>query len=162
MLKTLKELEDDGIMTIRKSTLDHTTKGVFTKLKNPNKPANLKNGGRPDKGFHSESSFNILEKNGTPGNITQILPNGVRVGNVQFHKSKIKREENGQTWFPKDWTDEDILKAAIFILNKPLSKDKFKYVGNYTLHDETVRLIVYKNNPGTVYPDRDNQPLKKR
>lgn len=159
MLKTLKELEDDGIMTVRKSTLDHTTKGVFTKLKNPNKPISLKNGGTPDKGFHSESSFAVLNANGTPGKVTETLPNGVRIGNIELHKDKTKSESNGQTWFPKDWTDDDILEAATAVLNKPLSVNNLKYTGDYKLHKKTVRIIVYTNNPGTIYPDKNNQPI---
>lgn len=159
VLKTLKELEDDGIMTVRKSTLDHTTKGVFTGLKNPNKPPSYKNGGRPDKGFHSESSFAVLKSNGTQGKVTETLPNGVRIGNIEFHKDKEKREDNGQTWFPKDWTDDNILEAATAVLNKPLSVNNHKYIGDYTLHKKTVRIVVYTNNPGTIYPDKNNQPI---
>ena len=159
VLKTLKELEDDGIMTIRKSTLDHTTKGKFTGLKNPNKSVSISNGGRPDGGFHSESSFKILKNSGTPGTVNETLPNGVRIGNIELHKDKKKRDLNGQTWFPKDWSDDDILIAATSIVNNPANKISDNiYFGNYICHDENVGIKIHTNKPGSIFPDKDNQP----
>lgn len=159
MLKTLNELEEDGLMTIRKSTLDHSTKGVFTRLKNLNKPASAENGGRPHKGFHSESSFEVLKANGTPGIVNKTLPNGVRIGNIENHKSKAKREQNGQTWFPEDWTDDDILIAATSVINNPKNKlSDNMYCGNYKCHSNNVKLTVRTNNPGTIFPNKEGQP----
>ena len=158
-LKTLKELEDSGIMTIRKSTLDHTTKGAFTNLKNPSKPPGGNNGGKPEKGFHAESSFKLLEDKGFKCQVNETLPNGVRIGTIQEHKTRIKREDNGQVWFPKDWTDDDILVAATAIINNPKNKmGENDYLGLYKCHDENVLIQIYTNKPGSIYPDIDNQP----
>ena len=148
VLKTLKELEDDGIMTVRKSTLDHTTKGSFTK-----------SASRPTAGFHSQSSFEILKANGTPGIVKQTLPNGVRIGVIDNHKIKSKRETNGQTWFPENWTDDDILNAATAVINDSQNKvSDILYSGFYKCHGSNVRLKVFINKPGTIFPDKDNQP----
>lgn len=120
----------------------------------------MNNGGRPDKGFNSESSLAVLKANGTPGKVTKTLPNGVRIVNIELHKTPAKRTENGQVWFPKDWTDDDILTAATKILNDSNNKiiDDM-YTGNYKCHGHNIRLTVYVNNPGTIFPDKDNQPL---
>ena len=154
-LKTLKELEDGGIITVRKTMLEHTTKGEFTGLKNPKKPRGGPNGGKPKGGFHSESSIKELNNIGLKVHIEKVYPNGVRLGSIDEHKSELKKYKEGkkvigQSWFPKDWSDDDILEAGTYVLNTyKVDDDGITYRGKY----KNVKIVVVNNKPGTIYPD---------
>ena len=50
-----------------------------------------------------------MDKNGLKYRITKTCPNGVRVGYVEDHKDKRKRSGNNQSWFPKNWTQKDMV-----------------------------------------------------
>lgn len=120
---------------------------------------NINYGGIPTSGFHTESSLKRLEEAGFPARINKILPNGVRVGEIPCHKDVVKRCHNGQAWFPEDWTDDDVLTAATYVINQPENHmSKYLYIGKYEIHGEEVRLIMYNNDNGLMYPDKDNQP----
>ena len=154
-LKSLNDLEDDGIITIRRETFEHTTKGEFTNLKNPKKPRGGDNGGRPDSGFHSESSIKELNKLGFNVHIEKEFSNGVRLGSVEDHKSELKRYRSdkkiiGQSWFPEDWSDDDILEAGTYIVNNyKVENDGITHRGKY----KNVKIVVINNKPGTIFPD---------
>lgn len=120
---------------------------------------NINYGGIPSGGFHTEGSLSKLEESGFPAKINKILTNGVRVGVIPCHKNVVKRCNNGQTWFPKDWTDDDVLTASTYIINQPENQvSKYLYIGKYEIHDEDVRIIIYNKKNGVIYPDKDNQP----
>ena len=53
-----------------------------------------------------------MDKNGLKYKIIKTYPNGVRVGYVEDHKDKRKRSGNNQSWFPKNWTQKDMVRAG--------------------------------------------------
>ncbi|WP_405158623.1 EndoU domain-containing protein [Paenibacillus sp. FSL H8-0283] len=92
-------------------------------------------------------------------NIIKEYANGVRVGNIPNHKNKVKRSGEGQAWFPKEWTSEDIKKSGEHIANLPENRVKGDgewMFGNYN----DVRVGVIKNDGqiGTITPDNSRQP----
>jgi hypothetical protein len=166
--KPLQELKNDGIMTVSKKTLTHSTKGDFTKFINPNKPE--KGGGRFEKGGHSQRNIETLEflkekfknhpkynsfKKNFEYNIVKTYPNGVRVGNIPLHKEKDKRTGIGQSWFPKDWDDEKIQIAGTYVAN--LKKNKGKTGFLYGYYDNVKVCIIVEPDSktiGTIFPDK--------
>lgn len=161
--KSLNQLKEDGIILLDSRGLNHSTKGEFTKLKNPKLPASAKNGGNMKGGGHSQKNIEELENRGIIYNIEHIYPNGVRVGGVENHKSNEKRlGNNGQSWFPENWTDDDILVAGTYVANNPaIYHDVEGKKGDITgilIFQEykgvTIGTFVdSKNNIETVFPD---------
>ncbi|MBQ3566218.1 MAG: EndoU domain-containing protein [Oscillospiraceae bacterium] len=156
VFKTLTELKEDGIITVSDKTLKHSTVGDFTNLKNPKKPPSAKNGGKMKGGGHSQANIELLESKGYKYTITKTYDNGVRIGNVEMHKDDEKSNNSGQSWFPKDWNNDDVLKAGTYIVNT-VESDKVKRFGEYN----GVRIGIFVDNegyPSTIFPDADNQP----
>lgn len=156
VFKSLTELKDDGIITVPDKTIKHSTVGDFANVKNPKKPPGGMNGGKMKGGGHSQKNINELESRGYAYTITKTYSNGVRIGNVEYHSSKMKSENSGQSWFPETWDDNEVLKAGTYTAN--YSKDdgmpKFaEYNG--------VRVGIYLDNegyPSTIFPDGGKQP----
>lgn len=156
VFKSLTELKEDGIITVPDKTLKHSTVGDFTNLKNPKKPPGGKNGGNMKGGGHSQANIDLLESKGYSYTITKTYDNGVRIGNVKLHTMKSKRENSGQSWFPEDWGNNDVLKAGTYTANhsKDSGMPKFaEYNG--------VRVGIFLDNdgfPSTIFPDNSEQP----
>ncbi|REK58983.1 MAG: hypothetical protein C6P36_02785 [Geobacillus sp.] len=148
---------------IPNSTLKHAAVGDFTNPKNPKKQkiGNMKSGG------HGQSNIQLLEEHGIEYNIVEVLPNGVRLGNVPNHKNKLKRTGKNQVWFPKNWTDEEIEKAGLYVANL---QDKNKYI----LEETPVIIRKFANYKGvtvgvvydkhqrkitTIFPDSEQRLL---
>ena len=68
-----------------------------------------------DSGGHGQAMFKILKKAHIGYTIVKTYPNGVRIGNVENHKTKAKRFYNGQAWFPKEWKAIDILRVGEYV-----------------------------------------------
>jgi len=138
--------------TISEYVLVHSIEGSYINVdsKNPEKPLQLKTGG------HGEDVFKILKKHNIGFTITKTFPNGVRVGNVENHVDKKKREKNQQLWFPKNWRKKDILEAGEHVLR--LKKNQNAKVGDriYGMW-KGVKVMVIKSDGkrGTIAPAYD-------
>ena len=144
---------------ISEFALVHSNEGTFMNVKSPKpkkSPFRMKSGG------HGEDNIKLLKKYGIKYNIIKTYPNGVRVGNVEGHKEPKKRNSNGQTWFPKSWTANDIQKAGEHVAalesNKHI-KDGYNMYGMW----KGVKVVVRKTNGkvATIFPDV-KQPTKKK
>ena len=64
-------------------------------------------------------------------------------------------------WFPKDWTDDDILVAGTYVAN---SKSKPNGIFKFdTYKGVKVGIIIDNNgNPSTIFPDNSKQPFKNK
>ncbi|MBJ7956081.1 EndoU domain-containing protein, partial [Bacillus cereus] len=47
----------------------------------------------------------------------EVLPNGVRLGNIPSNKEKPKKTGKGQSWFPESGNDQEINEAAVNVAN---------------------------------------------
>lgn len=139
------------------STLKHSGVGDFTNPKNPKKEkiGNMRGGG------HGQSNIELLKDHGIEYNIVEVLPNGVRLGNIPSHKEKPKKTGKGQSWFPESWNDQEINEAAVYVANL---KDKNKYlleetpyiIRKYANYNGVTVAIVYdkkRHSVTTIFPD---------
>lgn len=139
--------------------LVHSNEGTF---KNVNSPNPNKSPFRMVSGGHGEDNIKLLKKYGIKYNIVKTYPNGVRVGNVEGHEKKNKREKNKQSWFPKSWTAKDIQRAGEHVAalksNKNI-KDGYNMYGIW----KGVRVGIKRTNGkvSTIFPDL-KQPNKKK
>ncbi|WP_252238992.1 EndoU domain-containing protein [Clostridium sp. VAP51] len=161
---------DNKLLNIPENTLKHVNEGDFTNPKNPKKikpgEIRLKGGG------HSQRSIELLNDKKIEYNIVKEYDNGVRIGNVPKHKLTAKQNGTGQAWFPKDWTDKDIQKAAEYVANL---KHKLNYIIEKKYNDDQVSAIFkyanykgvtvgvcYETNRGkitTIFPDETQRML---
>lgn len=105
-------------------------------------------------GGHGQAGMDLLDKYGIKYNIVKTYPNGVRVGNVPWHKKSAKAQGIGQSWFPKNWTDKDIKRAGSHVASLKGNQhvpDGVIVYGNY----KGVRVGVIRTNGkiSTVFPD---------
>lgn len=148
--KSLKELADDGIMTVPRSTLNHSVLGEY-KPKSKQWPS-----GRLISGGHGQAAMEKCDNLKIDYEVTKTLDNGVRIGNVPSSKSKRKREQEGQTWFPEDWTEDDILSAGIYVANTaPVTDDGYVQTARYK--NVVVRVLRDSNGLGSIYPYFDQE-----
>lgn len=88
----------------------HSSEGTFRKTQNRiNGKVLFKM--RLVSGGHSQDNIDLLDKFKIKYKITKTYSNGVRIGNVENHPHRSKREESKQAWFPKNWTKKDIKKS---------------------------------------------------
>lgn len=156
----MKELKNDGIITISSKTIRHSTIGDYVV------PSKEYPNGRLEKGGHSYKCFEELDKRGIPYSITRTFHNGVRAGYLPTHKQPFKKGVSerypngdiGQTWFPENWTDDDILVAGTFIANKPEESIKIFRYGTY--NGVRICTIIEQDTGevGTIYPHNEKQP----
>lgn len=169
--KTLQELTDDGIMTVSRATLDHCVHGDYIAPSRDYPHGRLRNGG------HGSINIEELTQRGIEYHVTHTFQNGVRAGYVVGHKEKAKNgitetmvnnngrpgtrnADKGQTWFPPDWTEDDIRAAGTYVANKPESENGLFKAGTF----RGVRIGIYtdaiNNNgmPTTIFPDNSKQP----
>lgn len=146
-----------GSKWIHHGALIHSFDGKYSKDQKTGEIINIKSGG------HGQSALEIMDKNGIKYNIVKTYANGVRVGNITSIKNKIKREQNGMAWFPKNWTQRDMVKAAEHVCRLKHNrgvKDGVTIWGTY----KGVRVGVIKTHGqvATVFPDARNQPKPKK
>lgn len=144
-------------MNIPKETLKHSNEGDFT---NPRNPKKIKEGEiRLKSGGHGEDNIKLLEKRKIEYNIIKEYSNGVRCGNVPNHKEPSKKSGLGQVWFPKNWTESKIRKAAEYVSNL---KDKNKYtIQEFKVNDEVVAIYKFANYEDITVCVCYNTKLKK-
>lgn len=127
----MKELEDDGIMTVREKDFNHVIKG---EIKSPNE--HYPNG-RLTKGGHSKSSFDECKKLGLGNIVDGEYNNGVKYGGIPTSTTKSKKN-GGHTWFPDDWDDDKILSVWTNVKN-----GKAKFIAD--------KINEGKNSIGKIY-----------
>lgn len=147
--KTFQELQDSGIITIKKSTYVHSTQGEYIK------PSKEYPNGRLMGGGHSLNGKNGLTDKNINFSVNKTFSNNVSIGNVENHKVKFKRDENGQTWFPDSWSDDDILVAGTYVANNKANLlDGYHKTDVY--NNVAVRILIDdKGNITTICPDND-------
>lgn len=160
--KTLKELQDDGILTVKSSTVNHSVKGEY---KSASK--NYQNG-RLDKGGHNQECIKLLESKKIDYTVVKTFENGVRVGYVTNHTSRFKNgivttktpnADIGQSWFPESWQEDDVLVAGTYVANSSVPIVNSAKFDTYN----GVRVGIYVDedgNPTTIFPDNMKQPLE--
>ena len=130
---------------ISKKAIQHSSLGEFTQGDRKHQPR-LRSGG------HGEENIRELEKRGIEYNITKQYPNGVRVGNVPNHDKPKKRADEGQSWFPKDWTRDTIRRAG----EKTIREEKEKKIDGKTSVStyKKVKVGVIRTNGkvATIFP----------
>lgn len=145
-----------GSRKIHHKALIHSLEGEYTTPSKKGVPVRLKSGG------HGQAAIEVMDKNGIKYNIVKTYKNGVRVGNVPNHWRKSKQSGTEQSWFPKSWGQNDVVKAAEHVLglkHNSHAKDGKKLYGKY----KGVWVVAIKTHGtvGTVFPD-SNQSDKHR
>lgn len=127
----------------------HSVEGTYVNSgsKDPKHPLRLDGGG------HGQAMFKILKKANIGYNIVKTYPNGVRIGNVENHKTKAKRMYNAQAWFPKKWTATDILKAGEYVAKLNDYENLKDGVAVYGMY-KGVKVGIMKSNGkiATIFP----------
>jgi hypothetical protein len=114
--KSFVENRNNKNLELDEKALEHIMEGSYEDInpeRNNGTNKKLKSGG------HSEETFKQLKTHNIGYTITKTYPNGVRIGNVENHVKTIKRFYSGQTWFPKNWTKTDIIKAINHVASLP-------------------------------------------
>ena len=104
---------------VSKKAQTHSSKGDFGRNSVTGKLV-MKGGG------HGQESINFLNKKGIDNNVTIQYNNGVRLGNVANHRRAKNRENNGQCWFPQEWTKADIKKAGQYVMSLKKNRNRIK------------------------------------
>ena len=150
VFKSLTELKNDGIMTVSKERLEHSSLGDWTKTN------------RLEKGGHGQRGMEKLFSTGVKPVIYKEYSNGVRIGSVPEHKSPTKKtgsnrknSDIGQSWFPKDWNDDKILLAGTYTANNGNGNN----INRLCVYDN-VEIVVFINDGqvGTICPNNMKQP----
>lgn len=151
-LKTIDELQNDGILVVKQTTINHSALGDYNTKKL------LKGGG------HSQEAFLALGD----VEVSHTFPNGVRVGSTASHRSSNKRTGSNLSWFPEDWTADDILVAGTITANKPtlievMQNNEGVVSGAHYYHEHNgVVVTVFVGTDGevkTIFPDKDQRKL---
>ena len=138
---------------VPESTVRHADLGDFTINPKTGEPSKMTGGG------HGQANIDFLRENGFEVNINRTFSNGVRVGNVPEHKTKSKRTGNNQSWFPENWTANDIRRAGEHIASQPeFANMPDGYIIWGTFRGVRVGVIKTNGKPGTIFPDANWQP----
>ena len=138
--------------------LVHSDEGKYTIPSHKRDRLRLVSGG------HGQTNIEQLNRYGIKYTISKTYPNGVRIGNIPDHKSKLKRTGMGQAWFPKTWTTKDIKRAGEHVASLKKNRHAPNGLAIYGVY-KGVRVGVIKSNGkiGTIFPDINQNPvLKKR
>lgn len=143
--KSLNELADDGIITVPRKALEHSVRGEY-KAASKQWPS-----GRLISGGHSQAALKECDRRGIEYQITETLENGVRIGNVPSSKTKRKRDQGGQTWFPENWTEDDILTAGTYIANSA-SDSEIDYGCTGEFRGVRIRTLFSNGEISSIFP----------
>lgn len=127
----------------------HSNEGTFIKSGKRHNKLRLKGG------CHGQSGMDLLDKYHIAYNVTHTYKNGVRIGNVPWHKDPQKRKGNNQSWFPTSWTTTTIKKAGEHVsrLKKNSNpRDGVVIYGRYK--GVRVGVIMTNGKIGTIFPDK--------
>lgn len=138
--------------------ITHADIGDF---KNPNNPSTSLESGKMTGGGHGQSNIDYLEATGKQYNIEHTFDNGVRTGNIPTHDLAGKRTGVGQSWFPSNWTKQEIDAASKYIIQKNQSAYNALADG-VSIYDtyKGVRVGIIKTDGkfATIFPDSEFQP----
>lgn len=128
----------------------HSNEGSFGRNKN--------NEFTLDSGGHGQSNINLLDKYHIPYVIEKIYPNGVRIGYIKNHISFQKRTTEGQTWFPENWSENDIKQAGRKVAFAHIKEDN----ATFTEIVKNIRVCIIKHNGKieSIFPDRNQENIK--
>jgi hypothetical protein len=166
--KDFTKLRERGIILVPGSVRNESTIGQYSKLKDPSKPPgkspnNKKNnGGNPSGGMHGESGLQKMISKGFTYQVNKQYVNGVRVGNINQHVKKLKRENNGQSWFPESWGDDKIHTAGTYVVNvSGVNMQEYTPGTKISGAFENVKVCVVFDNQGggTIFPDVDQSEM---
>lgn len=138
--KTLKELQEDGIIVIENSRFRHVIDGEYSK-----DTKKFLGGG------HSQRGMKALKKNKIEFEVTKTFENGVRIGSV-----KRGKKVHIISWFPAKWNDKTILEAIDYVANNPTESIKKenkegKFFGEDLLGKyKGVKIRVNRNADGKI------------
>jgi len=141
-----------------KDPLTHSDIGDFA---NPHNPNTSLESGKMTGGGHGQSNIDYLKSTGKQHNIEHTFDNGVRTGNIPDHKVTAKTQGIGQSWFPSNWTKQDIDTAAKHVIQQNQSTYN-SLADGVPLFDtyNGVRVGLIKTNGqfATIFPDNKFQP----
>ena len=104
-----------------------------------------------------------MDKTGIKYNIVKAYANGVRVGNIPSIKDWRKKSGTGMAWFPKNWTQKDMVRAGEHVSqlkHNRVARDGQTIWGTYKgVH---VGVIKTHGQIATVFPDSRYQPKPKK
>ena len=114
--KSFVENRNNENLELDEKALEHIMEGTFKDVDIGDDKKDIK---QLKSGGHSEETFKQLKTHNIGYTITKTYPNGVRIGNIENHQDIKKRFCSGQTWFPKNWTKTDIIKAINYVISLP-------------------------------------------
>lgn len=149
--KSGKYYTSHGSSAIHHNAIIHSMEGSYTA------------GNRIKSGGHGQDAIDYMDKNGINYNIIKTYPNGVRVGNIPSHKDRFKRLDTNQAWFPKSWTQKDIVAAAEHVTGLKGNSHKKDGVILYGKWKGVwVGVIKTNGTVGTIFPDYNQSDKKRR
>ena len=149
--KSGKYYTSHGSRSIHHNAIIHSMEGSYTL------------GNRMKSGGHGQDAIDFMTKNKIKYNIVKTYSNGVRIGNVPNHISKYKRRENGQAWFPSNWTQKDIVAAAEHVSGLKHNSHKAEGITMYGKWKNVWVCVIKRNGTiASVYPDYNQSNNKKR
>lgn len=142
--------------TVSDFAVVHSMEGTFVHARKPRR-LRLRSGG------HGQIGMDLLDKYHIKYNIVKTYPNGVRIGNLPDHKMPSKREDIGQSWFPRNWTEDDVRRAGAHVTglrkNRHVPDGQIVY-GNYK--GVRVGVIHTHGKIATVFPDSNQNAVLNR
>lgn len=146
-----------GSHMIHHKALIHSLEGFYTCPVKKGQKIRIKSGG------HGQDAIDYMDKNNIKYTVVHTYKNGVRIGNVPDHKMPLKKTGTGQSWFPKSWTQKDIVRAAEHIdglKHNKGAKDGATIWGKYK--GVWIGVIKTNGNIATVFPDSNQSDKHKR
>ncbi|MGN0621826.1 MAG: phage minor head protein [Porcipelethomonas sp.] len=147
VFKSLTELKNDGIITVTSDRLEHSVYGTY-KGKSKEYP-----NGRMMSGGHTYLAMKECDAKGIDYSVNKKFSNGVCLGNVPSSELNIKRNQNGQSWFPESWDSDKVLIAGTYTANKGDTFDSNRKIAVYD--NVAVRALIYGDEISTICPDLD-------
>lgn len=146
-----------GSDTVHHGALIHSIDGEYTHNQATGRPERLKSGG------HGQAAMDLMDENGIDYNVVKTYENGVRVGNVPHHKVKRKQTGTAQTWFPKSWTTNDVVKAGEHVASLKSNQGAADGTTMWGIY-KGIRVGVIKTGGkvATVFPAEDQSEALKR
>lgn len=146
-----------GSIVVHHPALIHSIDGEYTHEPKTGRPQRLKSGG------HGQASMDLMDKNGIEYNVVKTYESGVRAGNVPNHKVSYKKKGAMQSWFPRSWTTQDIVKAGEHVASLKSNQRAADGVAMWgTYKGVRVGAIKTDGRVATVFPDIDQSSVLKK
>ncbi len=109
-------------------------------------------------GGHGQDNIIFLNNNGIKYEINVEYNNGVRVGNILDSTNYLFVRGNNHSWFPKNWSKEDIQKAIEYGLKNYNGNYDIREIYEYEYKDIKISIIFGKNKSiSTAYPNKNQE-----